>query len=69
MPSFCQKNRLFSLTHPMHWVGLALALVALWALPLQGAIAGYGLRFIEIYRRDVISLPDVIRYAHEVYTK
>jgi hypothetical protein len=39
MPSFCQKNRLFSLAHPMHWVGLAPALVALGALPLRGGIS------------------------------
>src|SRR5260221_11240279 len=39
MPSFCQKNSLFSLAHPMHWVRLAPALVALGALPLRCAIS------------------------------
>lgn len=29
----------------------------------------YGVRFIEIYQRDVINLPAVIRYAHEALTK
>ncbi|HYZ73028.1 MAG TPA: beta-galactosidase [Chthoniobacterales bacterium] len=29
----------------------------------------YGMRFIEIYQRDVTSLPAVIRYAHEALTK
>ncbi len=31
--------------------------------------AGYGMKYIEIYEQDVIHLPAVIRYAHEVLTK
>lgn len=31
--------------------------------------AGYGMTYIEIYEQDVIHLPAVIRYAHELLTK
>lgn len=29
----------------------------------------YGMRYIEIYQRDVMNLPDVIHYAHDAMTK
>jgi hypothetical protein len=29
----------------------------------------YRMRYVEIYRKDVVSLPSVIRYAHEVLTR
>jgi hypothetical protein len=31
--------------------------------------AGYGVRFVEIYQRDVLNLPGAIRHAHDVLTK
>lgn len=31
--------------------------------------ATYGMKYIEIYEEDVLHLPDVIRYAHELLTK
>ena len=31
--------------------------------------AGYGMKYIEIYEKDVVHQPAVIRYAHELLTK
>jgi hypothetical protein len=29
---------------------------------------GYGTKYIEIYRKDILNLPDAIKYAHDALT-